>query len=316
MPKFNQYVQTPAIKMLYLGHSGAGKTGSLVSLAAAGYRVRIIDLDGKAGIIRDFVTNPKSMYLRQRPGLWTAEQAARTAGNISYVTMTEGYNIQGANAFPKGDSWFKINKMLNDWRDDDDKPGNLSKWGPNDVLVIDSFSRYCEAAMNYQLSLTGHLTSGPQVGSIGNNDYSHAYGYIRNQLQLLKSDEVKCNVILICHIVFMEPPGPQVSVNRQARGFPQVFGRANISPQISQFFGHSVRATSVGNHPSIKRTIYTNNDENVELINPAPFTIKNEYPLETGLAEYFRDYRSGLTQEANPEDTNSNSNVTQLTQRT
>lgn len=297
MPRFNQLGLPPTIKMMYLGHSGAGKTGSLASLAAAGYRVRILDLDNKAHILRDLVTNPKSMYTQYRPGLWTAEQAAKAADNISYVTVTEGFNIRGSNAYPKGDSWLRIGQMLNDWKDGDDCPGNLGKWGSDDVLVIDSFSRYCEAAMYYQLSLSGHITQGPQVGNLGTNDYSQAYNLIRNQLQLLKSDEVKCNIILVCHIVFMEPGGPQVNANRQQRGFPQVFGRANISPQISQYFSHSIRATQTGNHPSIARTILTNNDENVELINPAPFSIKHEYKLETGLAEYFRDYRAGIPKE-------------------
>lgn len=297
MPRFTDRPTEPTIKALYLGHSGSGKTGSLVSLAAAGYNVRILDLDNKAQIIRDYVTNSKSIYVRERPGLWTEEQGRTVQDRISYVTLTEGFNISGANAIPKGDSWFKIGKMLNDWRDGDDRPGNIGNWGPDDVLVIDSFSRYCEAALNYQLSLTGHLAQGPQVGNLGNNDYSHAYTYIRNQLQLLKSSEVKCNVIIICHIVFMEPAGPQVSANKQQRGFPQVFGRANISPTISQFFGHSMRATAMGNHPSVKRMILTNNDDNVELINPAPFTVKHEYRLETGLAEYFRDYRAGLPAE-------------------
>lgn len=299
MPRFDQYIGDPAIKALYLGHSGSGKTGSLVSLAAAGYRVRILDLDNKAHIIRDYVTNPKSMYLQRRPDLWTQEQADKTITNISYVTITEGFNIvpsRGA-AYPKGDSWVKIGKLLNDWRDGDDHPGNLGKWGPDDVLVIDSFSRFCESAMYYQLSLTGRLTEGPQVGKIGDNDYSRAYELIRNQLQLLKSDEVKCNVIMICHIVFMEPEGPQVSANRQKRGFPQVYGNANISPRISQYFGHSFRAAQIGNHPSVERTIITNNDDNIELINPAPFAIKHSYRLPTGLAEYFRDYRSSLPKE-------------------
>lgn len=299
MPRFDQYVANPTIKALYLGHSGAGKTGSLVSLAAAGYRVRVLDLDGKAQILRDYVTNPKSMYRQYRPDLWSQEQADSIMDRISYVTVTESYNIVPARgtAYPKGDSWVRIGKLLNDWKDGEDHPGNLGNWGPNDILVIDSFSRYCEAAMNYQLSLNGRLTEAPQVGRLGDNDYSRAYTMIRNQLQLLKSDEIKCNVILICHIVFMEPTGPQTGATRQERGFPQVFGRSAMSPQISQFFGHSFRATQTGNHPAIERTILTNNDDNVELINPAPFSIKHSYKLSTGLAEYFRDYRSGLPKE-------------------
>lgn len=300
MPRFDQPTgkPPPPIKMLYMGHSGAGKTGSLISLAAAGYRVRILDLDNKAHIIRDYVTNRMSIYRSPRPGLWTAEQADTLAERISYVTVTEGYNIRGSNAYPKGDSWLRANQYLNDWKDGEDRPGGIHKWGPDDVLVIDSFSRYCEAALYYQLSLTKHLESGPQVGDRGSNDYSRFYDNVRNQLQLLKSDEIACNIIVICHIIFMEPTNqPQLAANRPKRGFPQVYGNAYISPQIPQYFSHSARATSIGDYPSVKRTILTNNDDNVELINPAPSRIKHEYNLDTGLAEYFRDFRASIPKE-------------------
>jgi hypothetical protein len=295
MPSFLDYPASPSTKLIYLGHSGAGKTGSLVSLAAAGYNVRILDLDNKAEIIRDYLFNPRSIYLRERPGLWTTEQANTVASRISFVTCTESFNIRGVKAVPRGDSWQKINQLLNDWRDGDDKPGNLSKWLPTDILVIDSFSRLCEAAMNFQLSLNGRLETGPAAGASSTNDYAAAYRLIGDFLQLLKSSEIKCNVILICHIVFMEEPtggGRQTTVTRTAKGFPQVFGRAMISPTITQYFSHAIRAKSVGNEPSVKRTIITNNDENVELINTAPLRVPREYPLETGLAEYFRDIRS------------------------
>lgn len=277
-------------------NSGAGKTGSLCSLAAAGYRVRILDFDAKAEVIRDLVTNPKSIYTRPREGLWDASLGAGVASRISYVTMTEGMNIQGMKAVPKGDSWNRAMQQMNDWRDGEDKPGNIGKWGPQDILVIDSFSRMCEGAMNFQLAMNNRLTSGPRVGTSSDNDYRGAYNYITGWLDLIKSKEITCNVIVIAHIVFMEPSGPQTTVKREAKGFAQVFGRAMISPTISQYFPHVLRAKSQGNEPSVKRTIVTNNDENVELITTAPLSVPREYPLETGLAEYFRDVKKGNQQ--------------------
>jgi hypothetical protein len=42
-------------KILLLGDSGSGKTGSLVSLALAGYSIKIIDFDAQAEeVIRGF----------------------------------------------------------------------------------------------------------------------------------------------------------------------------------------------------------------------------------------------------------------------
>lgn len=293
MPTFQGPPPTnyPGIKLIYLGHTGAGKTGSLVSLAAAGYRLRILDIDRGCEILRDYLTNPKSIYLRPH-ALWPSP--GDVASRVSYVTITETYNIQGTKAIPKATAWHRINQLLNNWIDGDDRPGNLGKWGPNDVLVIDGMSRLAEAAMNFQLSLNGRLATGPQVGARGDNDYTQCYKLITDFLDLLKSDEIKCNIIMICHIQFMEASGSQISVTRDAKGFPQTVGRL-ISPKIGQYFNHSILAKSIGNAPSVRRTIITNNDENVELKTTAPLRVPREYPLETGLAQYFTDVKAYST---------------------
>lgn len=301
MPLFSSYPASPSIKMLYLGHSGAGKTGSLCSLAAAGYNVRILDLDEKAEVIRGFVigdskTNPKSIYLRERPGLWTSEQAASTASRISYVSCGEKFSIQGTKSVSQGRAWQTGNTLLNNWVDGENKYGNISKWTEQDVLVIDSFSRWCEAARDFHLAVNNRAGERPRAGDSGSNDYSAIYSYILDFLNLLKSKDIKCHVILIGHVVFMDPNRSGVrqtsSTTPQIKGFTQVLGNANISPQISQYFPHVIRAKSVGSEPTVRRTIVTNNDENIELITTAPLQVKQEYSLETGLAEYFRDVLS------------------------
>lgn len=294
MPSFSDYPAQKGKKILYLGHSGAGKTGSLCALAAAGYRVRILDLDNKAEVIRGFVSgkpgpSSNSIYLKEFPGLWTAEQAATTASRISYIPCAEAYSIIGTKTVPQGSAWPTANRLLTDWRDGDDRPGALEKWTSNDVLVIDSFSRFCEAAMNYHLVLNNRAAEGPRVGNRDSNDYSATYKMITDFLNLLKCSQIQCHVIVIGHIVFMEEAGPQVTATKVSKGYAQVFGRALISPTVSQYFPHVIRAKSVGSEPSVRRTIVTNNDENVELITPAPLQVKREYSLDTGLAQYFKD---------------------------
>lgn len=283
------------IKLLYLGHTGAGKTGSLLSLSAAGYNVRILDLANGTDIIRDFVNNPASPYLKASPGLWTAEQAAGTPSRIRSVRITEGYNIQGVKAIPKGDAWPRLNGQLNDWKDGDDCPGNISKWADRDVLVIDELSRLSEAAMHFQLAINGRLMQGPQVGNSGSNDYTGAYRMILEFLDLLKSDDIKCHVIMCSHIKFqieMQADPQRKEAQRELRGFPQTVGRM-IAPQIGQYFNHALRAKSIGDGPSTQRVIVTNNDDAIDLKNAAPLRVKQQYKLGTGLAEYFRDVRGG-----------------------
>lgn len=294
MPKFGVPRLTKNRKILYIGHTGAGKTGSLCSLAAAGLTLRILDLDDGTEIIDDYMTNrEKSIYLKARPGLWTAEQAATTPDRISYVTITEGHRITGTKASPKGDSWAKIQNQLNNWKDGEESFGNIATWGEDVVLVIDGLSRLCESAMNFQLSLNGRLLTGPQVGDSGGNDYTQAYRLILEFLDLLKSTEIRCNIIMICHIAFLDTPEQAAtstrSRDRQRQGFPQTVG-SKISPMIGQYFNHTIQAKTIGR----VHRIATNSEDQVNLKNVAPLRVKDSYPLETGLAEYFRDIGAAL----------------------
>ena len=299
MPDFTRPPTSQVTKLLYLGHSGAGKTGSLVSLAAAGYNVRILDLDGSpeqpgCEILRDYVQNPRSIYRQARPGLWTAEQAATTPQRISYVSIYDEYQIQGVKRVPRGTAWKKVNDQLSSWTDGPTKLGPVTSWTDRDILVVDGLSRLSDMAMNFQLVLSGHIIQGPQVGTRDTNDYSAAYKYLTDFLDDIKSGAYKCNIIMICHIEFLFPEGPRQSDTSAAnrKGFPQTIG-PKIAPRIGQYFNHSLRALSQGNAPTVRRVIITNNDENIELKNTAPLRIPREYPLETGLAEYFRDLRLG-----------------------
>lgn len=283
MPSFDNYPEHPAIKLLYLGHTGAGKTGSLVSLAAAGYNVRILDLDKGVQIIKDYVTNPKSPYLVAKPGLWNLEQCKELSKRISYVEISETMNLVGPpgkqQVVPKGDAFGKINAMLTHWVDGDVDLGNIDDWTPRDVLVIDGLSRLADAAFTQQLALNGRLLTRPEQG-----DYGVAQGRVKNILQALYADTVKCNVIMICHIAYIETEsGP-------TRGFPQSVGKA-IGPQIGQFFNHAILAKSTGQGGAERRVIRTSTEGMVELKSAAPLRVKPEYDLAFGLAEYFRDVK-------------------------
>ena len=297
---------TAPIKMMYLGHTGAGKTGSTMSLVAAGYKVRHLSWDGLPEIMADFIHNPKSIYRTARPGLWDAQTVESLSSRFHFETVTEGRNLIGGKAIPKGDSWQKAQLFLNNWIDSETKEkfGNISTWGSDTVLVLDSYSRMCEAAMNFQLAMNGRLAKGPQVGTYEDNDYSAMYRNMFDFLDLLKCDEVKCNIILICHIDFIDispdaQGGKPNSATKDLRGFPQTIGSGRkLGPKIGQYFNHALRAKQTGTFPVIKREIVTNGDDSIELKNIAPLKVRQSYPLETGLAEYFAAIRGPLQVES------------------
>jgi hypothetical protein len=106
MPTFEDYKDSQVTKMIYMGHTGSGKTGSTPALAAAGYNVRILDLDKGVEVIKDFVLNPASIYRKARPGLWSQEDADTTPRRISYMPISDTTSIGAkGDIVTKGDSW-------------------------------------------------------------------------------------------------------------------------------------------------------------------------------------------------------------------
>lgn len=276
MPSFDSYPSTDTLKMLYMGDTSVGKTGSLVALAAAGYNVRILDVDKGAQIIKGYVLNPDSPYRKARLPLWTAEQAATVASRISYVQIDDGMLLKNGKSIPRGDGWKKITEQLSNWKDGEQDYGPLESWTPREVLAIDGLSRTSDAAMNQQLVMAGRAVSGTQQ-----QDWYPAQEQINRFLQMLCSPAVRCNVIVIAHVKYME--------NAQGieRAYPQTLGKA-LSPQVAQYFNTALLAKSSGQGTAVKRAIHTVTTGVVDLKNIDPLRVKPEYPLETGLAEYFQ----------------------------
>lgn len=278
MPTFENFTQSQLIKALYLGDSSVGKTGSLVALAAAGYNVRILDLDNGVELLRDFVTNKTaSMYLRESPGRWTAAQAAGTPGRLSYITITETFHTIQGRFLPKADAWGKMNKQLDNWVDGGQVFGNIDKWSSGDVLVIDGLTKMANAAWNWQLAMNGRLTGKPEQ-----NDYWQAQKLVKDVLLVLQGTSTPCHVIVICHVDYIE------NDSGLTRGYPKTIGKA-LSIQLAQDWNHTLLAKSSGQGAGVKRKIFTTTTGTIDLKNTAPLRVKPEYDLETGLADYFKD---------------------------
>lgn len=279
MPQFDSASQPQQVlKVLYMGDTGAGKTGSTAALAAAGYNVRILDLDNGVELLGDFMLNPKSIYRNASPGHWTAEQCHGVERRMSYVTITETINLIQGKAIPKGDCWTKLNRQLENWKDGELDLGNVGTWGPRDVLVLDGLSKASRAALNFQLAMNGRIASGkPEQG-----DWGLAQGIVENFISLLASPQVPCHVIVVCHVAYIERD------DKVTRGYPQTIGQA-LSPKVGQNFNHTLLARSSGQGTAVRRKIITTTTGVIDLKTSAPLRVKGEYDLETGLADYFRD---------------------------
>jgi len=259
----------------------SGKTGALASLAEAGYNLRIIDVDNGLDVLANLLRDPKSGY---SPG---------AVAQVEFETITDPFsNVNGKLIPKKASTWQRVVRLLDNWKTfvkdsngkDTDKIasdfGPISTWTTNDILVIDSLTMLSNAALNFILSLNARLGQQPQQ-----SDWYNGQQLIEGLLQLLFDDGVKCNVIVNCHIAYIgEDNGPQ-------HGYPASLGKA-LPPKIGRYFNSMLMAKTSGSGASAKRKITTVSSPLVELKTTNPLRVKAEYPIETGLADYFRDIRT------------------------
>lgn len=288
MPAINDHVSSSVTKLLLIGDSGAGKTGALASLAADGYKLRILDFDNGLDILRDYCSNPTSQYVKTNP---------KIAENVYYKTLIDPMKSFGGRIYPQRSiAWQGAMQMLDHWKDGEMDLGKVETWGSDTVLVIDSMSNLSTAAFNFHLQMNGALGA-PRTQNEWRRDVGGAQALIRSLLQMLYDSSVKCNVIVTSHITFVTEGGgnPQSVENKDdstpSTGYPSAIGRA-LSPQIPRFFNTVLLAKTIGAGAGTRHRIYTKSEGLIGAKNSAPLKVLREYPLETGLAEYFKAVRS------------------------
>lgn len=245
------------IRILYVGNSGAGKTGSLVSLVKAGYRLRIIDLDNGFGILKQYVLH----------------ECPDKISNVSIVSYRDKYKATAAGIQIDGVPTAYINTMkaLDKWPDDESNP---AEWGADTILVIDSLTRLGEASFAWQSRLNPGVQDKRQI-------YKLAQDSIIAFLQNLTAESFRTHVIVCTHIKYNET---------ETRGFANSIGSA-IGPIIPSFFNNMVMATTEGRGENAKRVIRTVTNGVVDLKNEKPFSISRELPLSSGLATLFEELK-------------------------
>jgi len=273
-------ITPPPIKMIFLGHSGMGKTGALASLASAGYRLRVIDLDAGANILRNVLTDPKSAYLKANP---------QAMDNVSIATVTEDLDLDGFTpSKKKATVWTRVQALTKGWKDDEGRDyGPVREWGRGEILVIDSLTRLADAAIDFFLGINGRI--GLSLTDPRSKPQAVEWGIVSDILasfiEAATLRAVPCNVIFNAHIEYISDEKTGI-----LQGFPAALGK-KLLPKIPRYFNNMLLAEVKGP----KRIITTDMSGGIALKNENPYAVVKEYPLETGLADYFKALRGPLT---------------------
>jgi hypothetical protein len=274
VPSLADHQSNETVKLLLTGDAKSGKTGSLISLVKAGYKLRILDLDNLLDILK---------YLVQ-------QECPELMGNVEYRTLRDKRKATAAGTVIVGPpkAFIEAIKMLDHWKYKDDDGTEIdygvpADWGPDCILVIDSLSRLCDACYDWREPLTPKGKSGDYDGRAVYGDSQDA---IENLLATITSPTFKTNLIVIAHGMYMDLPDGSKKI------FPQGVGQ-KLSPKIPQYFPSVVYYSNRGG----KRTLNTTSSAMIDLANPRPNAMEKTYSVETGLAEFFAVLREPPTQQ-------------------
>lgn len=255
MPSLAQHQSNSFTKMLLEGDSGSGKTGALTSLVAAGYQLRILDMDNGLETLKQFIN-------KECPD--KIEQVEFRTLRDSYKSSALGPVVAGT---PK--AFVDALKLLDKWKYDDIDLGVPAEWGTDCILVVDSLTFLSDAAFIWAQGLNSNAKDPRQW-------YGQAQDAVEKVLALLTSSNFETNVIVISHIKYVERE------DGTTKGYPTAVGSA-LSPVIPRYFNSVALCQTKGG----KRTIQTAATSMIDLKNPKPFEMLPSYPISTGLAEFF-----------------------------
>lgn len=257
MPQLQPPQATTITKMLLLGDSGTGKTGSLASLAKAGYKLHILDMDNKVA------TGILPLILKDD---------AKAMANIDYETCRDKLksSMLGPIIDGQATAFTKALALLDKWTDGS-KP---SEWGPEHIFVLDSLTFFSDAAFNWAKSMN------PSAKDPRQWFYTAQQG-VENTLSLLTSSSFNTNLIVISHVSWIDRPDGTM------KGYPSSIGKA-LGPTIPAYFDNMAQCETMGGKRSIK-FIPT---ALVDLKTPIATRMSAPFPVESGLADFFKALRS------------------------
>lgn len=254
MPNLGEHQSAKLTKLLFIGDSGSGKTGALVSLVPE-YNLHILDFDNGLDSLAILV---KQKYPDR-------------LNSIEFHTLRDKYSATAAGVMVQGmpNAFIDGMKKLHEWSGAvAGKPG----LGEKDVIVIDSLTMLSDAAFNWATAVNPSAKDKRQI-------YGAAQDAVENALNLLTSEALRTNVIVTAHVKFIE-------TGAGMKGYPTSVGTA-LSPKIPAYFNHYALCENVAG----KRTLRLTSNGLVDVKSPVSFRMAPALPIETGLADFFREVR-------------------------
>jgi hypothetical protein len=263
--KYSPEAQPP--RVLMMGESTAGKTGSIAQLANAGYRILLHDFDSNSRVIGNFLDKgaADNIYIK------TYDVARLTNTGI----LDAGQAVTKAAVAQMNDFY----KMLQHWKTETEDLGPSKDLTANDVIVIDSATFLGELLL---LASPAH----PEANKHTPTQYRIAGAWYRNVLNQLTSTLTGASVLVLAHIMQTGDKDDQGRIIGKARDIPIGIGE-KMSKTMTNYFT-DVWQLEVQRDGS--RRINTAATDRIPLRTSRPNTISKQEPFD--LASLFSRLRT------------------------
>ncbi len=284
---------TTPVRMLCLAWSGGGKTGALASLANAGFKLRILDFDGKQGTPLAQYVKPE--YRRNVDVMTLVDKLRGGARNIEVSGIPTAF----ADGLKAMDHWKRAATETTPEVD----LGRSKDWGEDTVVVVDTGTAMGRAAFRRVLTLNNRTSLNTR-----DSDWGGAMAEEGAFLERICSPMNRHHVIVNYHLKWLGPreerKGDTDAVKdikaREAdliptRLYPSAMGSKNAPQNLGQFFQTTVLIEpKYGPGGKVRRMIHAVPRPELDLKFAAE--LAGPFPIETGLLTIFNALLPGVVE--------------------
>lgn len=257
MAKVSAQAEQKPLRALYIGNSGSGKTGSLISLLRMGYKIKMLDMDNNASSLIELCKHEDPALLE----------------NLDIISLRDKFRSSqtfGVEVSGQPKAFVNMLGYLNKW-DDGSTPAD---WGTDTIFALDTLTKASRSAFHWAKGMNPQSKDPRQW-------YGAAQEAIKTMLEMITSPDFGPHVLVLSHIDLVEMPDGGM------QGFASSVGKA-LGPQIANTFSTLILAEKKGSGKNVKRQISTVPSALLDLKNPKPFALEDSYPLDTGMASIFK----------------------------
>jgi hypothetical protein len=259
-----------------MGPSGSGKTYSISTLLEAGLEVFVVStephgLETLLDVVAEKKLNLNSLHFRYIPPARPGFEVLERLGKL--ISVSDQKSLSDAKPGPRAEAqWIELLKTFVNFVDEKDGKsyGDVTKFGPDKALVVDSLSGISAMAMD--VTIGDKVTANPGEWGIAMRAL--------DKFLLTCTSDLRCFFVLTAHTEREED-----LITGASKIMVSTLGK-KLAPQIPKFFSEVILADTI-TQGNIRTHLWSTNAHNTVLKNRSlPISDKLQPSFEPIVAAY------------------------------